>query len=222
MNSDQQAYYYAEHCKSASPDYLAQLLAPLGVGDGSSVLDVGCGTGYVNEYLSTTRALARNLGFDLDPGAIRLAHSLNRNSGNAAYFCASAEAIPLPDASTDHVTCRVVLSYCDVDRAVAEIARVLRPGGSAMLLLHPWRLYVRWLSLDPRRWKTTAAGLVSIALSLWLNATGHQIRLRLGGRPIGETFQSEGRMRAILRRYGMSIYQVERGPEFAVYARRQS
>ena len=48
-----------------------------------------------------------------------------------------AEALPLPDASTDAaVLCLVLCSVADPQRAVAEVARVLRPGGTVRFLEH--------------------------------------------------------------------------------------
>lgn len=219
MRSETEQYYRSEHRKSGNAQYLSQLLTPLGVRDGASVLDVGCGTGYVNGYLAESVSLQYNLGFDLDPGAIRLARQLSPGAGHIGWFCASAEAVPLPDASVDHVICRVVLPLCNVAQVIAEIARVLRPGGTAVLLLHPWPYYLRWLSVNPARWKRSALGVVSTGLGIWFNATGHQVQLRLGRHRIGQTFQTVGRVRSILRRRGMSIYRLARKPEFVVYAR---
>lgn len=44
-----------------------------------------------------------------------------------------AEELPLPDASVDWIWCRDVLSHVDVEAAFEEFARVLRPGGSALV-----------------------------------------------------------------------------------------
>jgi ubiquinone/menaquinone biosynthesis C-methylase UbiE len=72
---------------------------------------------------------------------------------------APAEALPLADASADVAVCTLVLcTVSDPDRALAEIRRVLRPGGALLFLEHvrsddPAR--ARWQDrLDPlwRRW----------------------------------------------------------------------
>ncbi|MGH9393379.1 MAG: class I SAM-dependent methyltransferase, partial [Terriglobales bacterium] len=177
-------------------------------------------TGYVNAYLAEAMPLQLNLGFDLDLGALRMARQFSPAGAQIGWFCGSAEAVPLPDASVDHVICRVALPYCDVATAIAEIARVLRPDGTTVLLLHPWPHYLRWLSVRPAHWKQTTMGLVNTGLGLWFNATGHQIHLRMGGRSLGQTFQTVGRMRRILSQYGMSVYGTAKKPEFGVYARR--
>jgi arsenite methyltransferase len=96
-----------------------------GIGPGDRVLDVACGSG------ATALLLARELGcetvgVDLGARAIERAPRHPR----ARFLVGDAEELPLPDASFD-----VALSECslctfpDKPRAVAEMARVVRPGG---------------------------------------------------------------------------------------------
>jgi SAM-dependent methyltransferase len=86
------------------------------------ILDVGCGTG------ATTAALLRFgdvSGFDM--GLAGLRHAQARGLSVA---CGSAENLPAGDASFDVVVALDVLEHLDDDRrALAEILRVLRPGG---------------------------------------------------------------------------------------------
>jgi arsenite methyltransferase len=109
---------------------LAQLA---GVEHGQRVLDVACGSG------GTALLLARELGcevvgVDLGSGAIEQATDAARAAGLAArarFVLGDAEELPFPDAGFD-----VALSECslctfpDKRRAIAEMARVLRPGGT--------------------------------------------------------------------------------------------
>jgi arsenite methyltransferase len=106
---------------------LAQLA---GVAPGRRVVDVACGTG------ATALLLARELdcvtvGVDLGARAIAQASDAARDGARASFVLGDAEALPLPDAEFD-----VALSECslctfpDKPRAIAEMARVVRPGGT--------------------------------------------------------------------------------------------
>jgi arsenite methyltransferase len=106
---------------------LAQLA---GVVPGARVVDVACGSG------ATARLLARELGcvtvgVDLGARAIDHARRATPAGARASFVLGDAETLPLPDRSFD-----IALSECslctfpDKPRAIAEMARVVRPGGT--------------------------------------------------------------------------------------------
>ncbi|SEE95907.1 Methyltransferase domain-containing protein [Streptomyces sp. 3213] len=108
---------------------------------GERALDIGSGTG------STTRALAAAvgstgsaLGVEPNPGLRTIAQERAAEAGNAARFTdGDALSLPVPDASVDVVWCERVLQHlAEPDKAVAEMARVLRPGGRVALLDTDW------------------------------------------------------------------------------------
>ena len=117
--------------------------------DGGHVLDVATGTGLVAELLLRDGHVVT--GLDQSPEMLAAARA--RVDGRAELVEASAEALPFPDASFDHLTFTYLLRYVDDPGAVLrELARVVRPGGTiAMLefglprgLVRPlWELYVR-------------------------------------------------------------------------------
>ena len=90
---------------------------------GKSVLEVGCGTGLILERLS--RIASRAAGVDLSPGMLDKA----RQRGLDVHE-ASATALPFEDASFD-VACsfKVLAHVAEIQTAMAEMARVVRPGG---------------------------------------------------------------------------------------------
>jgi ubiquinone/menaquinone biosynthesis C-methylase UbiE len=100
-----------------------------------SVLEVGVGTGL---NLAHYPAGVDVVGVDLSPAMVALARERARETGRAAQLrVANAEALDLPDASFDTVVGTFVLcSVADHRRAIAEMVRVLRPGGTLLLADH--------------------------------------------------------------------------------------
>ncbi len=101
----------------------------LGAVDGKDVLELGCGA--ARWSIALAKAGARCVG--LDNSARQLDHATRLMTEAGADFplvYASAESIPLPDASFDVVFCdHGAMSFTDPRRTVPEVARVLRPGG---------------------------------------------------------------------------------------------
>jgi SAM-dependent methyltransferase len=104
---------------------------------GRSVLDVGCGTGYGTAVMAAAGA-ARCTGVDVAEEAV--AQARERFGADGVEFVrGDATALPFGDAEFDLVTCFEVIEHVGEQRAViAELARVLRPGG-VMLISSPNR-----------------------------------------------------------------------------------
>jgi demethylmenaquinone methyltransferase / 2-methoxy-6-polyprenyl-1,4-benzoquinol methylase len=113
------------------------------------VLDVATGTGLVAAEL--VRRGFEVTGVDLSPEMLAVAR--RRFGGEVELINASAEALPLASGSFDHLTVTHVLRYvADPEATLAELARVVRPGGLVAALefgvprgpARPlWELYVR-------------------------------------------------------------------------------
>jgi SAM-dependent methyltransferase len=100
---------------------------------GAPAVDVGCGTGRWTRALTDRGLDAR--GFDLSPTMIERAADL---VPDADFGVAPATALPVGDESQQLVTAMTVLHHLppgDQSTAVAEIARVLRPGGACVALV---------------------------------------------------------------------------------------
>ncbi|MBW4489254.1 MAG: bifunctional 2-polyprenyl-6-hydroxyphenol methylase/3-demethylubiquinol 3-O-methyltransferase UbiG [Trichocoleus desertorum ATA4-8-CV12] len=97
---------------------------------GLSVLDVGCGGGFSCEFLARRGAIAS--GIDQSRNCIAKAqeHALS-NQLAIAYQHGYAEALPYLDNAFDVVVCVDVLEHVDdLKQTIAEIHRVLKPGGT--------------------------------------------------------------------------------------------
>ena len=124
-----------------------------------AVLEVAIGTGRNLPYYPRDRRLT---GIDLTPAMLTLARDRARELGRAtALLVADAQAMPFGAASFDCVVCTLGLNAVPDDRAaVAEMDRVLRPGGRAVLVGHvasPYRP-VRAVQRVIKRWLLPVAG----------------------------------------------------------------
>ena len=115
------------------PEAVAILARELGLGSGRTVLDLAAGSG------KFTRALVA-AGADVvavEPvDAMR--EALEASLPGVRALAGTAEEIPLPDGAVDAVTVAQAFHWFDGERALAEIHRVLRPGGRLGLVWN-WR-----------------------------------------------------------------------------------
>jgi ubiquinone/menaquinone biosynthesis C-methylase UbiE len=131
-----QAAHYSvstSHAAGESLDAVCRLVEPGGYERG---LDIATGTGFtafaIAPYCRTTLAL------DLTPQMLnearRLGEERGLNDGRLGYLLGDAERLPFADRSLDLITCRVSAHHFPhVERFVAEVARLLRPGGVFVL-----------------------------------------------------------------------------------------
>jgi 2-polyprenyl-6-hydroxyphenyl methylase / 3-demethylubiquinone-9 3-methyltransferase len=96
---------------------------------GKSALDIGCGGGLLAEEFA--RLGCRVVGIDPSVPSLEVAKAHARKGGlEIVYVAGVGETIPCADASIDIAYCCDVLEHVDdLDRVVAETARVLKPGG---------------------------------------------------------------------------------------------
>jgi ubiquinone/menaquinone biosynthesis C-methylase UbiE len=100
------------------------------------ILDVGCGTGVFAGRLYAAFPQARVWGVDLVPGMLaRGSDRWRKYAGRVHPVQGDSERLPFADDSFDFVTCAHSFHhYPHQDRAVAEMHRVLRPGGRLLLI----------------------------------------------------------------------------------------
>lgn len=113
-------------------------------GPGKDALEFGCGSGGLS--LIAAKLCKSVVGIDISPESVEVAKGRARDSGMDVRFLEmDGEAMGLPDESFDLVFEGGVLHHVDLQKAVKEIHRVLRPGGRFLLveaLGH--NLLIRW------------------------------------------------------------------------------
>lgn len=109
------------------------------------VLEVGVGQG--SDHFMFASAGARLSGVDLTPKHCQMTSEFLKVFGlHSNLVNANACNLPFPDASFDHVySCGVLLLVPDLPQAMSEIFRVLRPGGTATIMLYNKRSLHYWL-----------------------------------------------------------------------------
>jgi SAM-dependent methyltransferase len=119
-------------------------LAPLlvrfgGLSDGDRVLDAGCGTGSLTFSLPELANVAAVTGVDMTAGFLDFARARSADP-RITFRQGDARTLPFDDNSFDRAFAMLVLHFLpDAARAVAEMRRVVRPGGTVAAAV--WDLY---------------------------------------------------------------------------------
>lgn len=147
--SDALSSYHKDHWVEIEPERFARYdqlfrldpriaegrLAPLGAREGETILDFGCGPGYVSvELARLVGARGRVHAVDVNAAFVARARQVAAEAGLAdriTHHHVLDERLPLADASVDRAYCKNVLEYVpDLAHTLAEVVRVLRPGGT--------------------------------------------------------------------------------------------
>jgi SAM-dependent methyltransferase len=162
---------------------------------GRTVVDLGCGTGYW--LAGYAREAARAIGVEPDPALRERAAARVKDMPGAEVMPGSAEHLPLADRSADVVHARFAYFLAPgsedgprtrrpgADPGLAEVMRVLRPGGSLIVVENDyrWGQFAGLLAAGSRR----PPGETAAAVDAWWRqrgATRHEVRTqwRFAGR----------------------------------------
>jgi SAM-dependent methyltransferase len=109
----------------------------LGPQTGERILDVGCGTGTLAIALAQSQAGITMVGVDADATILAIARRKAEDADTSVRFEQGlAQALPFPDASFDAAVSSLMFHHLDAaskEDALAELRRVLRPGGRLLI-----------------------------------------------------------------------------------------
>jgi SAM-dependent methyltransferase len=132
------AWWQATFTDGADAEYTEQIIpmAAEHLAGARHVLDVGTGEGQLARVAAALRGVERVAGIDPTRAQVSVARE---RGGGPSYARAHAGALPFPDEAFDAVLACLVFEHIDdADVALAEVGRVLRPGGRFLFFLnHP-------------------------------------------------------------------------------------
>jgi ubiquinone/menaquinone biosynthesis C-methylase UbiE len=201
MASNSPDYHLAEHALTQAAGDHRRVLPEI-PDSARRILDIGCGAGQT--LLACAQAGRQAFGIDYDFEALQLGQNLRVP---AALARASGEELPFRSASFDFVYSRVALPYMKIPVALAEIARVLQPGGRVWFTLHPLTM-LSWSQAfsRPRKLLFEAYRLFNTAV---LHFGGSQIRYPLRSSRT-ESYQTDRGIRQALLHAGFQDVELRR------------
>ena len=115
-------------------------LALMNVQPTDRLLDLGCGSGWLVRRLAALATQGRVVGIDVSDEMVRRAQRASAGFANVEFLQGTAEAIPAEPASFAKIlSVESAYYWHDPARGVAEMYRVLEPGGSAWILINFYR-----------------------------------------------------------------------------------
>ncbi|HUI83119.1 MAG TPA: class I SAM-dependent methyltransferase [Candidatus Binatia bacterium] len=211
---DSLQYHLLELEVARDPSNRAHLMPPLKP-HYRVILDVGCGMGQTLIAAGLPPDVTA-YGVDRDAAAIEAGRRIA--PANIHLSAGAGKKLEFADDFFDYAICRVALPYMRIGVALAEMFRVLKPGGEVWLALHPPAMHraraIRSLRQGQVR-DVLYCALVAVN-SLLFNSTGKQ--LVIGN--TSETFQTEHGMRRALERCGFEGIEIRHQASFVAEARK--
>jgi ubiquinone/menaquinone biosynthesis C-methylase UbiE len=113
-------------------EILATYLSRIDWPPDSRVVEIGCGTGAITRAIAARPGVAEVVGVEPAPGLVRRARELAQALTTVSFVEGDGRDVPIPDSSFDVAVVHTVLSHVPrPERVLAEVHRLLRPGGWA-------------------------------------------------------------------------------------------
>jgi len=199
---------WGDALRAQSASATAWIIELAGVQSGMSVLDLASGVGIpALELARRVGPAGRVVATDLVGGALAMLEQAARAEGLTwlTTEVADMESLPFGDASFDAVTCRLGIMFCpEPARALAEVRRILKPGGRAA--------FVVWGSADQPLFASTLSEVrASLASQAEPAADAHEAAVELASGPGPFRFEMRGSLALSLERAGFSaVAEAER------------
>ncbi len=131
---------HGEEMESHHLPIVLPMLPLMKIGPSETILDVGCGAGWLCRMLASQIPHGSVVGLDVSNEMIDRARAASAKFSNLSFAVGGVERIPEPDASfTRVVSVESAYYWPDPRKGIQEIFRVLAPGGSAWILINYYR-----------------------------------------------------------------------------------
>lgn len=209
-------YHLDELHIARTPGHPHRIMPPISKAD-RLVLDVGCGAGQTL-IASTFEPGTNVIGLDRDKSALSVGRQLDNT---ISFVCARAESLPFGGECFDLVFSRVALPYTQLNHAMSEIWRVLKPDGRIWLVLHPYPMIVKEIgaALSRLQLKRAVVCLYVIANGVALNVFGKEFHLPFR-KDYYESFQTIRGIKSLLRKVGFKDISAEQNHFFVCTAKK--
>lgn len=171
-------------------------LSQIRIGENDTILDAGCGGGRTIDRLASAARLGKVFGIDYSTESVAIARETNKTAidqGRVAIQLGSVSHLPYADETFDLVTAVETHYYWpDLPRDVREVMRVLKPGGTFLIIAETYRgrkndwlfrptmtllLHAAYLTPDQHRRLLADTGFADVRIGLneakgWIAAIG--------------------------------------------------
>ncbi|MBX3280278.1 MAG: ubiquinone/menaquinone biosynthesis methyltransferase [Acidobacteria bacterium] len=193
-----------------------QLIGMLALRGDERVLDLACGTGDITFALGERLGRGEVHGLDITRGMIEISERkrLERGVENVTFHLADIMNMPFEDASFDHITCGYALrNVPDVEGALREIRRVLKPGGKFCSLdfAHPPNRVFRWLYFNYLVVVGSIVGLLLHGDADVYRYIPESLKVYPGQHKVEEMMRNQGFVATGVREFGPGIMAINYG-----------